>query len=208
VLINGEPMRNPRSGTDRTPAGRAPRATIVGVTAVELVPSDELDAHTRTALHALWQDAFGDRFTADDERHAFGGVHALVREDDGTLVAHAAAVPRTLLAGDRPLRTAYVEAVAVRGPRRRGGLGSLAMRSLEPVIRTGFELGGLSSASGAFYTRLGWERWRGPSSVLRSGAPVRTPDDDRYLHVLRFGPSADLDLTLPLTCDDRPGHVW
>ena len=70
-------------------------------------------------------------------------------------------------------------------------------------------LGALSTGAHAFYGRLGWERWRGPTYVRTSGGAIeRTEDEDDGVMVLRFGPSADLDLTLPICCEDRPGDAW
>ncbi|HEX2807062.1 MAG TPA: hypothetical protein VHN80_12930 [Kineosporiaceae bacterium] len=76
------------------------------------------------------------------------------------------------------------------------------------AITERYEMGALSTGRHSFYRRLGWERWRGPSWVILDGERVRTVEDDDGLMVLRFGPSADLDLTSPITCHDRPGDAW
>jgi aminoglycoside 2'-N-acetyltransferase I len=168
------------------------------------------------ALRRLLDPAFGaERFTEDDWRHTLGGVHALAVEE-GELVAHAAVVDRTLRAGGRRLRTGYVEGVATRPDRRRRGLARLVMREAEAVIRRRHELGALSDGSGipGFYERLGWERWQGPTFVEPAPLPdagpepVRTKDDDGGVMVLRTPATGDLDLTVPLVCDWRPGDPW
>ena len=61
----------------------------------------------------------------------------------------------------------------------------------------------------AFYERLGWERWQGPTYVRTAvGELHRTEEDDDGVMVLRTGPTADLDLTGPLACEERPGDDW
>ena len=44
--------------------------------------------------------------------------------------------------------------------------------------------------------------------VRRGSTTVRTPDDDDGIMVLRFGPSASIDLTAPISCDARSGDDW
>lgn len=174
--------------------------------AAVVVASADLDAATRAALDLLWAAAFDD-WTDDDAAHARGGLHALVHDGE-TLVAHAAVVPRTLLVGGAPWSVGYVEGVATLPSRQGGGLGSTAVAALGDALRARWPLGALSTGAHSFYIRLGWERWRGASYVVRDGALVRTEDDDDGLMVLRHGPSAGLDLALPIACEDRPGDPW
>jgi hypothetical protein len=37
---------------------------------------------------------------------------------------------------------------------------------------------------------------------------VRTPDEDAGIMVLRFGPSAGVDLAAPISCEARTGDDW
>src|SRR6476646_10859070 len=101
--------------------------------------------------------AFGDdeeeRFRDEDWAHALGGVHVVV-DIDGEIVAHAAVVERDLHMADMPLRTGYVEAVATMPDRQGQGLGTLAMRDVNAIIREAFELGALGTGSHHFYGRL------------------------------------------------------
>ncbi len=152
-------------------------------------------------------EAFGDRFEETDWEHALGGWHVLV-SDGGTLVAHASVVPRELHVGGRPVRAGYVEAVATAPARQGEGLGTLAMREVDLLIRRHHDLGALSTGAHRFYERLGWERWRGPTYVRRDGALVRTADEDDGIMVLRFGPTAGVDLGAPLSCEARRGDDW
>lgn len=151
--------------------------------------------------------AFAGDFADDDWRHTLGGHHTIAVVG-GRIVAHAAVVERTLLAGPTPLRTGYVEAVATAPGHQRTGLGTAVMGAVGQVIRRGFELGALSTPEPAFYRRLGWATWLGPTYVDTAHGRRRTEDEDGGVMVLRFGRQRALDLTLPLTCQERPGDDW
>ena len=64
------------------------------------------------------------------------------------------------------------------------------------------------AASTAFYERLGWRLWRGPSSVRTAAGLRATPDDDGYIMVLETPSSPTLDLAASMSCEFRPGDVW
>src|SRR5829696_4834840 len=106
-------------------AGRADPA-VDGVTIRELGTGD-LDPVTLHAIRSLMDVAFGDdeeeRFTEDDWQHAIGGRH-FVLDGDGTLLGHASVVERALHVDGQPLRTGYVEAVAIEPSAQGRGLGS------------------------------------------------------------------------------------
>ena len=174
---------------------------------VEVVPTAALRPATLTALRALLDEAFGGEFSDEDWTHTLGGRHVVVTSS-GALVAHAAVVPRTLWVGDTALRCGYVEGVATLPSRQGGGLGTLAMARATALVREGYDLGALSTGRPAFYERLGWERWRGPTSVRDGGGLVRTPGEDGGVMVLRHGPSAAVDLAAPVACEARPGDDW
>src|SRR5689334_6663695 len=99
--------------------------------------------------------------TEDDWQHALGGTHFLL-EDDAGLVGHASVVERRLYVADRPIRTGYVEAVAIQPARQRHGFGTSLMEVVDQHIVAGFDLGGLGTGDQPFYERLGWEVWKGP----------------------------------------------
>jgi len=44
--------------------------------------------------------------------------------------------------------------------------------------------------------------------VRGDGEPVRTPEDDDAVMVLRHGPSQGLDLSAVIICDQRAGEDW
>jgi aminoglycoside 2'-N-acetyltransferase I len=173
--------------------------------------SDELTPNELIALRRLLDDAFGsedpDRFSEDDWQHALGGVHFLL-EVDGAFAAHASVVERELHVAGRPVRTGYVEAVATGRAHQRRGYGTAGMREVGRYIRDTFELGALGTGEHAFYERLGWQRWRGPSYVRAADGLQRTDAEDAYIMVLRTPASPALTLTDSISCDWRPGDVW
>lgn len=160
------------------------------------------------AIRRLMDDAFEGDFEDDDLDHALGGRHWLA-EDDGAIVAHASVVERFIEADGRRLRTGYVEAVATAPGRQREGLGTHVMRGAGAWIREGFELGTLGTGEWAFYERLGWERWRGPSYVRQpDGSLERSAEDDDGIMVLRTPTTPALDVRGRIVCDGRPGDSW
>lgn len=174
------------------------------------LPTAALSATELAALRALMDEAFaGDEhggFDDDDWDHALGGTHVLA-EEDGRIVGHAAVVERDIRVAGRPLRTGYVEAVATAVDRQGGGIGTAVMREVATHL-AGYELGALGTGSHGFYHRLGWETWRGPSSVRSEAGEAATPEEDGYILVLRTPRSPPLDLDEPISCEWRPGDAW
>jgi aminoglycoside 2'-N-acetyltransferase I len=180
---------------------------------LRLVPSAALSPAEVARIREVCDEAFAavDRlgsFTAEDMAHALRGVHALGVED-GEIVAHGSVVARELHVAGRPLRTGYLEGVAVLPERQGSGLGTVVVRALNDEVRARFELGALDTGTFPFYEGLGWERWRGPTFVRSAEGEVRTPDEDGFVMVLRTpGTPEDLDLDAPISCEWRPGDVW
>jgi aminoglycoside 2'-N-acetyltransferase I len=177
------------------------------------VRTGDLTAPEVVAIRAIMVDAFGsdedERFTDDDWDHAIGGMH-FVLDVNGEVVTHASVVERDLHVAGQPLRTGYVEAVATAPARQGAGFGSIVMTDVTAWIQSTFELGALGTGRHRFYERLGWQTWRGPSSVRPAGGgpPDRTPEDDGYILVLATPISPPLDFTATISCDWRPGDVW
>lgn len=172
--------------------------------------TEELTTDQVRSLRDLVEDAFrddGEGFTDEDWVHSVGGIHVVLELEHG-IAAHAAVVERLLHVGVRPVRTGYVEAVATAPTARGRGYGSRVMHEAASVIRTRYELGALSTASPAFYERLGWLRWFGPTFVRTAEARVRTEDDDGGILVLPTPSSPPLDRTGPISCEWRDGDVW
>lgn len=177
---------------------------------LRVAPTADLTPGDLAAIRELLWAAFPngeEGFTEDDWDHSLGGMH-FVLELDGAIVGHASVVERELHVDGRPLRTGYVEAVATVPDRQGRGLGSIVMRDVTDYVRERFELGALGTGRVSFYERLGWQPWKGPTSVRTADGSQRTPEDDGYVLVLPTPTSPQLDLTAPINCDWRPGDVW
>jgi len=171
------------------------------------LPTAELTPPELSALHALLAAAFSGGFTDDDFAHGMGGMHWLA-EVDGAIVSHASVVARRLEAGDRVLRTGYLEAVATLPAFERRGFGSMVVRAAARYLLPRYEIGALSTGVPGFYLRLGWEAWLGPTFVRAPSGLQRTADDDGGIFILRTPSTPALAVTDRLVCDWRSGDVW
>jgi aminoglycoside 2'-N-acetyltransferase I len=172
--------------------------------------SDELAPEDETVLRELFRAAWGDNsdeFTDEDWEHAVGGVH-LILEVSGTIVGHAAVVERELHTSGHRLATGYVEAVATWPTHQRRGHGSALMRDVDEYIDQTFQLGALDTGCPAFYKRLGWVVWKGPTFVRADSGLIRTAEEDGNLLVRLTPTSPELDLSAPISCEWRPGDIW
>jgi aminoglycoside 2'-N-acetyltransferase I len=177
---------------------------------IRRLATTELTDEETVAIRAILSSAFGgdgEGFTDDDWEHAQGGVH-FVLDEARVVLAHAAVVERELHVNGLPIRVGYVEAVATRPDHQREGLGTRLMAAVHEHILATYELGALSAAAPAFYARLGWEQWLGPTAVRTAAGEVRTPDDDGDIMILRTPASPRLDRSAVLSCPWRSGDVW
>ena len=180
-------------------------------TRIRQLPTDGLSPRELVAIRALMDAAFGtdeeEGFADEDWAHALGGRH-FVLDVDGEIVSHASVVERVLEIGGRPIRTGYVEAVATAPGLEGRGHGSAVMAAVNEHIRATFELGALGTGRHAFYERLGWETWRGQAFVRTPDGPVRTPEEEGFILVLRTPLSLPFSLAESISCDWRAGDVW
>lgn len=169
--------------------------------------TSDLSADDRLVIRALLNRAFEGRFDDEDWDHSLGGLHVLVAEG-GRLIGHGSVVQRRIVLADQPLRTGYVEAVAVEADRRGLGFGAAVMTEAERIVRAAYELGALSASHRAaeFYRRRGWRQWRGQTAVLTPTGLLRTPEEDESTYVLAVDGPVELDGVL--ACDWRRGYVW
>ena len=147
----------------------------------------------------------------DDYWESIGpGVHVIATDAAGRILAHAAIMDRLLYPGTSVVRAGYVEAVAVLPERQRSGLGTQVMEVIDRMLDEGYELGALGTGSHAFYARLGWVIWQGPTWIReRDGTLLRSAAEDGDIMVRRTPTTpADLDLAWPIAVDWRPGEVW
>jgi aminoglycoside 2'-N-acetyltransferase I len=140
------------------------------------------------------------------------GLHVMA-EVGGRVVAHAMIVDRALHLGDdapTSLDVGFVELVATDPELQGRGHGTAVMRVVGEIIGQEYALGALSTGSNAFYARLGWETWRGPTAVrMADGDRVRSPSEDGHVMVLRTPRTPpELSLEAPISVDWRPGDIW
>jgi aminoglycoside 2'-N-acetyltransferase I len=178
-----------------------------GVADIRVLATADVPADLLAAIRRLLDASFGGDFSDDDWKHALGGWH-VVAVEDGVPIAHASVVPRLLEIGGDPFECGYVEGVATAPGQQGKGNGSMVITHLNALIGDHFRIGALSTGRHAFFERLGWERWRGPTFVRRGHDRVRTPDEDAGIMVLRLGSSLDVDLTQPIVCESRSGDDW
>jgi aminoglycoside 2'-N-acetyltransferase I len=178
-------------------------------TSIRVVRSAELTAAEWSILTDLCVAAFQEDW--DGYWESIGpGVHVMLEDAHGRILAHAAIVERLLYPGGATLRTGYVEAVAVAPDLQRRGLGTQVMEVTDRMVDEEYELGALGTGSHGFYARLGWVIWGGPTWIReRDGSLRRSADEDGNIMV-RLTPMTppDLDLSLPIAVDWRPGEVW
>jgi aminoglycoside 2'-N-acetyltransferase I len=178
---------------------------IVTRLSIDVLESSSLPDPLRRQIRDLCTEAYREDFSNYLETLG-AGVHVIGRLGD-RIVSHAMWVTRALQPeGRRPLRTAYVEAVATRPGHERHGFASQLLRCLAKEIRD-YDLGGLSPSDDRFYARLGWELWRGPLFVRTETGLQATPNESVMILRLRRTP-VDLDLTAPLSAEWRPGELW
>jgi aminoglycoside 2'-N-acetyltransferase I len=178
------------------------------VPVVRRVHSAELTPGEIEVLRGLFAAAWPrGQFDEVAWQHAQGGIHVLV-EDDGEIRAHAAVVERDIEAAGHLLDTGYVEAVATWPEHERKGYGSAAMREIGRIVDERYELGALATGEHAFYERLGWRRWRGPTFVRQLDDVTRTPDEDGSILIWTTERTPPLDLAAEIICDWRVGPVW
>jgi aminoglycoside 2'-N-acetyltransferase I len=169
----------------------------------------ELGPTVLAEIRVLLDDAYEGDFGDEDWDHGLGGVHALVRDAGGALVAHGSVVQRRVLHGGRSYRFGYVEAVAVRADRRRQGLGGRVMAALEQVIDGAYAAGALSASDeGALlYRSRGWQLWQGGIRTLGPAGVVPLPDEEGTVHLRPAAGRVLPGPASPLIFDWREGDV-
>jgi aminoglycoside 2'-N-acetyltransferase I len=125
---------------------------------------------------------------------------------NGRLVCHALWITRWLQVGEqRPMRTAYVEAVATDENFRGHGYATTVMQRLAEKIQD-YEIGGLSPAETTLYAQLGWEFWQG--SLFTRTKDGGVPNPEEKVMILRLPNTPEIDLCAPLSIEWREEEVW
>ena len=146
--------------------------------------------------------------TLDISPEMLAKIKALNEDAHGEPIAHASVVERLLETAGTKLRTGYVEAVATRPDRQGEGLATQILNAVTVHIRLLYELGALSTGENDFYSRVGWETWRGKTYVRTDDGLKRTEEEDGAIMILRTASTLDLDLDEAISCEWRPGDVW
>ncbi|MEU6388961.1 GNAT family N-acetyltransferase [Streptomyces sp. NPDC046939] len=182
---------------------------FVPVNTLRTAHTADLTASELAAVRALLDDAFDGDFSDADWAHTVGGVHALVHDGSGALLAHGSVTQRRAVHDGRTLRVGYVEAVAVRADVRRTGLGGQVMGALERVITAAYDLGALSASSdGApLYTARGWTEWSGPFAAYGPAGTIALPADEDPPYLFPALVARGLDATRTLLFDWRDGDL-
>jgi len=172
----------------------------------DLTPA-ELDA-----LRRWLEDAYEDGPWRPTHWDDIGpGPHIVAEDADGALLAHACVAWVPIRIGDVTLRAGYLEDVATRADVRGRGYGTAVVTAAHPLIEASADIGFLATGSQPFYERLGWVRWRGPSSVTElDGSTTPTPEEDAFIMAMVFphtpGP---IDVDRPITRPRRdPDEAW
>lgn len=170
--------------------------------------TEDLEAADRAAIIRACVAAFGD---AEFERLfsyiPSGGLH-LIGSADGQVVSHAVVTTRRVQPEGLPLlRTAYVDAVATTPTAQGHGYGSAVLRALADAVAATHEIACLETERVSFYTRLGWQRWRGPRAGRGETGLIPTPDEQNIL-ILRLPQTPALDLDRLLTIECQRSRIW
>jgi aminoglycoside 2'-N-acetyltransferase I len=165
--------------------------------------TDEALASTVTLLEAAFEESF------ESYWNDIGPARHFMVVSHGNLLAHACVVDRELHTQGHELKTGYVEGVATWPELQGRSHATTAMRAVNVFISENHQLGGLSTGGHAFYERLGWEPWRGPTYIRRvDGSLQRTGADDGTVMVLRTPRTPPLDPSAPISAEWRPGELW
>jgi aminoglycoside 2'-N-acetyltransferase I len=169
--------------------------------------TEDLDEAKRAAIiqvciAAHQEESFKNLFTYIPS----GGRHFLAYRDH-ELVSHAVVTKRWLQPEGQPvLPTAYVDAVATLPTYQGQGYGSLVMRRLAQEIDD-YTIACLETDKPGFYTRLGWELWKGPLAGRGAQGLVPTPKQTGVM-ILRLPHTPPLDLDKGLTIECQGGRIW
>ena len=176
----------------------------------EVVTAEALDDTGRAEIIKLCESAYGEDFTGLFEELP-GSIHMLARDARGVLVSHAQWGTRWLQPAGHPVyRTAYVEDVATAPNQQRQGLATAVLRRVNDVLAADstWELGALSPLNPAFYTRVGWELWRGPLAIRHNNGIEPTPPNERVMILRLPRTPATLVTASLLTAEWRASELW
>jgi GNAT superfamily N-acetyltransferase len=158
---------------------------MVGALKLTVTPTTLLDTSEQAAIVALCTASFKQDFASLFDLVPPTTTHIRAFLDE-QLVGHACWAPRPMLTA------AYVDAVATDRTLQGRGIGSAVLTRF--AAETSAEpLRALSTDRVSFYTRLGWQRWRGRVAVRTADGILDTPDDVLLILPTAHTPPLDLD---------------
>jgi len=175
-------------------------------TAVTFARTEDLNPATREAIIGVCVAATQEADFYNLFSYFPAGGRHFMAYDDALLVSHAVVTTRWVQPEGLPiLKTAYVDAVATLPAYQGQGFGSAVMQHLAEQIGD-YEIACLQTERQSFYTRLGWEEWRGPLAGRGAEGLVPTPDQ-RGVMILRLAHTPPLTLDGLLTVEIS-GRIW
>lgn len=175
---------------------------------LRVAKTKELTIEERAQVIDLCEEAHGVDFSKLFEYLPEDGLH-VIGYHGAQMVAHAVRTTRWAQPeGLPPLKTAYIDAVSTRASMQGRGIGSAVMRRIaEEIAREDYRLCALETDRPRFYTRLGWEVWRGPLAGRGANGLIPTPDAQGHVLILRLPGTPFFDLAGLLTIEDQ-GRIW
>lgn len=183
------------------------RAYGLPMVEIKTAQTADLSAEGLGEITRLMEAAFGEWFEGywDDIGPA---LHFMALEA-GEVLAHACVVDRELHTQGHQLRTGYVEGVATWPDRQGQGHSTRVMLAVNGFLAENYQLGGLSTGLNGFYTKLGWETWKGRTYIrMRDGASDRTAEEEGTVMILRTKTTPALNTTAHISAEWRPGELW
>jgi aminoglycoside 2'-N-acetyltransferase I len=173
--------------------------------AIQVKKSQALSAKEYSAILALCNQAFGRDISPimksfQNPVHVLGTYHR-------RLVSHVLWITRWLRIADGPLlRTAFIEATVTDLDYRHRDFASAVMKQATSEIQD-FDIAALSTGSPGFYTRLGWQLWRGPLFLRKGKRMIPTPEEHGVM-ILSLPKTPPLDIYAPLSVEWRELEPW
>jgi aminoglycoside 2'-N-acetyltransferase I len=134
-------------------------------------------------------------------------THFLARLN-GKLVSYVAIVERWIKIGASPLlKTAYIEGMATDFAHRHKGFATQVMRCAMSKMRN-YEFAALSTGSKGFYTRLGWQLWKGPLFARKEKELIPMPGEQGCVMVYNLPGTPPYDITAPMSIEWREIEPW
>lgn len=169
------------------------------------VSTDRLSTQELATLRAFLVDSFGPGYDEDAWSHCLGGTHFMLTLDD-ELISHAAVIKRNMWMAGRAMTSAYVESVATNPSHRRKLFGTSVVATASAWLLMHYELGVLATSELAFYGRLGWRSWQGPTFAEHATGKLKV--DPRGSVMVLSTDLLEADLGGELVTTWRSGDVW